>query len=91
VRTDLKEWRNATTAGVQQREDCRDDVYNVCDNQWSEQSYLSIAAWCGDTRLITVGCKRQGRREEEGCCIEGATQSDYIHNRMSKQMTNRVT
>jgi hypothetical protein len=33
----------------------------------------------------------QGRREEEGYCIEGATQSDYIHNQMSKQVTNRVT
>jgi hypothetical protein len=22
----------------------------------SEQSYLSIAAWCGDTGLITVRC-----------------------------------
>jgi hypothetical protein len=56
VRNNLKELRDATTTGVQEREDCRDDVYNVCDNQKSEQSYLSIAAWCGDTGLITVGC-----------------------------------
>jgi hypothetical protein len=31
------------------------------------------------------------KKEAEGCCIERATQSDYIHNRMSKQVTNNVT
>jgi hypothetical protein len=31
------------------------------------------------------------RKEAEGCCIERATASDYIHNQMSKQVTNRVT
>jgi hypothetical protein len=41
---------------MQQQEDCKDNVYNVCDNQKSEQSYLSITAACGDTGLITVGC-----------------------------------
>jgi len=30
-------------------------------------------------------------KEAEGCCIERATASDYIHNQMSKQVTNRVT
>jgi len=29
--------------------------------------------------------------EAEGCCIERATASDYIHNQMSKQVTNTVT
>jgi hypothetical protein len=29
--------------------------------------------------------------EAENRSIEGATQSDYIHNQMSKQVTNRVT
>jgi hypothetical protein len=33
----------------------------------------------------------QGRREEESCCIERATQSDHIHDQISKQVTNRVT
>ena len=83
VRNNLKELRDATTAGVQQREDCRDDVYNVYNNQKSEQSYLSIAAWCGDTGLITVGCgtdQAEGMKEAEGCCIGRATKSDYIHN-----------
>jgi hypothetical protein len=34
----------------------RNTVYNnVCNViKTSEQSYLSIAAWCGDTGLITV-------------------------------------
>jgi len=31
------------------------------------------------------------KKEAEGCCIERATASDYIHNQMSKQVTNRVT
>jgi len=34
---------------------------------------------------------RADRKEAEGCCIERATASDYIHNQMSKQVTNRVT
>ena len=29
--------------------------------------------------------------EADGFCIERATASDYIHNQMSKQVTNRVT
>jgi hypothetical protein len=78
---EIESQRVATTAGVQQRKDCRDNVYNVYSNlsayplhipssynsrkvglfviqhnQKGEQSYLSIAAWCGDTGLITVGC-----------------------------------
>jgi hypothetical protein len=57
----ISEMRNATTVAVQSQEDCRDNVYNVCDNQKSKQSYLSIAAWCGDTGLITVGCRRTGQ------------------------------
>jgi hypothetical protein len=39
-------------------------------------------------------CRSQDRadmkEEAEGCCIERATQSDYIHTRMSKQVTNNV-
>jgi hypothetical protein len=34
-------------------------VYNVYSNQKSEQSYLSIAVWCGDTGLITVGVRTE--------------------------------
>ena len=34
---------------------------------------------------------RADRKEAEGCCIERATASDYIHNQMSKQVTNTVT
>jgi hypothetical protein len=34
-------------------------VYDVYSNQKSEQSYLSIAAWCGDTGLITVGVRTE--------------------------------
>jgi hypothetical protein len=30
---------------------------------------------------------REGIKEAEGCCIERAIESDYIHNRMSKQIT----
>ena len=30
-------------------------------------------------------------KSREGPSIERATQSDYIHNRMSKQVTNSVT
>jgi hypothetical protein len=30
---EIESQRVATTAGVQQREDCRDNVYNVCHNQ----------------------------------------------------------
>jgi hypothetical protein len=30
-------------------------------------------------------------KEAEGCCVERATKDDYIHNQMSKQVTNRVT
>jgi hypothetical protein len=56
---EIESQKVATTAGVQQREDCRDDVYNVYSNQKSEQSYLSIAAWCGDTGLITVGVRTE--------------------------------
>jgi hypothetical protein len=31
------------------------------------------------------------KKEAEGCCIERATQSDYIHHQMSKQVTNKLT
>jgi len=34
---------------------------------------------------------RADRKEAEGCCIKRATASDYIHNQMSKQVTNTVT
>ena len=34
---------------------------------------------------------RADRKEAEGCCIERATASEYIHSQMSKQVTNRVT
>ena len=34
---------------------------------------------------------RADPKEAEGCCIERATASEYIHNQMSKQVTNRVT
>jgi len=34
---------------------------------------------------------RADRKEAEGCYIERATANDYIHNQMSKQVTNRVT
>jgi len=34
---------------------------------------------------------RADKKEAEGCCIERATASDYIHNQMSKQVTNTVT
>jgi hypothetical protein len=30
-------------------------------------------------------------KEAKGCCIASAIQSDYIHNQMSKQVTNEVT
>ena len=36
-------------------------------------------------------CEMWDRKEEEGCCIERATASDYIHNQMSNQVTSRVT
>jgi hypothetical protein len=37
--------------------DCNTVYNNVClVIKTSKQSYLSIAAWCGDTGLITVGC-----------------------------------
>jgi hypothetical protein len=29
---------------------------------------------------------REDMKEAEGCCIERAIKSDYIHNRMSKQI-----
>jgi hypothetical protein len=34
---------------------------------------------------------RADMNEAEGCCIERATASDYIHNQMSKHLTIRVT
>jgi hypothetical protein len=34
---------------------------------------------------------RADMNEAEGCCIERATASDYIHNQMSNQVTSRVT
>jgi len=34
---------------------------------------------------------RADKKEAEGCCIERATASEYIHNQMSKLVTNRVT
>jgi hypothetical protein len=40
----ILEMRDTTTVAVQSQKDCRDNVYNVCDNQKSEQSYLSITA-----------------------------------------------
>jgi hypothetical protein len=60
----------------------RNTMYNnVClVIKTSEQSYLSVAAWCGDTGLITVGCGEQQWKEAESCCIERARESDYIHN-----------
>ena len=34
---------------------------------------------------------REDMKEAEGCCIERATESDYIPNQMSKHVTNGVT
>jgi hypothetical protein len=33
---------------------------------------------------------RTDMKEAEGCCIERATASDYIHDQMSNHVTNRV-
>jgi hypothetical protein len=64
---------------VQQREDCRDNVYNVYNNQRSEQSYSSIAAWCGDTGLITVGCgSTADKRKRVDCSMECTSKLIYI-------------
>jgi hypothetical protein len=34
---------------------------------------------------------REDMKEVEDCCIERAIESDYIHNQISKQVTNGVT
>ena len=41
--------------------------------------------------LCWMWVHRADMDEAEGCCIERATASDFIHNQMSKQVTNRVT
>ena len=45
----------------------------------------------GTTNLCWMWEHMADTNEAEGCCIERATASDYIHDQMSKQMTNRVT
>jgi hypothetical protein len=45
----------------------------------------------GVTSSINGLCRmwehREDMKEAEGCCVEGAIESDYIHNRMSKHVT----
>ena len=72
------------------QQDCRDSVYNVYSNQKSEQSYLSIAAWCGDTGLITVGCGSTVwtcRRRQKVVVLRELHRAIIYTTEMSKQVT----
>jgi hypothetical protein len=68
----------------------RNTVYNnVCNViRTSEQCYLSVAAWCGETGLITFGSgTRQTSREKKVVLLMELHRAIIYTTKISKQVT----
>ena len=64
------------------------ELFGCCLGVWNCRIFCKVRHGYADCWMWE---HRADRKEAEGCCIERATASEYIHNQMSKQVTNRVT